>query len=406
MRTALDRARACLRAPRLGRSTHFAICRDFSMNFAPQESLRRLGFSAFFEIQFQALLSMGEAPAGARVARVLSEARGQYWVSDGEQTERAVLAGRLKHADVRVCVGDFVLLESEAKGTLARVVHAFERSSLFQRRLPGGTSQAQLIAANVDLAIVVCALAAEDADPHAHAHGLNLRRIERYLRAIRDAPARALVLLNKADLSPSAALHAERLRAELRGVPVLLASAEDGAGLAELVSVLGSGTTAVLVGSSGVGKSSLTNRLLGAPLQTVSAVRESDTRGRHTTTGREIFVLPGGGLLLDTPGMREFSLFADADTELGSSGFAEIDALAPACRFRDCRHQSEPGCAVLAAVERGSVAAERLEQAQKFERELTWQRERHDPLRMRETVALRRARSRSMRADQKQRQRG
>ena len=204
------------------------------MNFQPQESLRRLGFSAFFETQFQALLAMGDAPPGARVARILSEARGQYLVSDGEQTQRAVLAGRLKHAAVRVCVGDFVLLESAAQDALARVVHAFERSSLFQRRLPGGTSEAQLIAANVDLAIVVCALAAEDADPHAHAHGLNLRRIERYLRAIRDAPARALVLLNKADLSPCAALHAERLRAELRGVPVLLASAEDGAGLAEL----------------------------------------------------------------------------------------------------------------------------------------------------------------------------
>ncbi|HEY0469210.1 MAG TPA: ribosome small subunit-dependent GTPase A, partial [Polyangiaceae bacterium] len=303
---------------------------------------------------------MEKAPPDAQVVRILCEARGQYLVSDGQRTQRAVLAGRLTHAEIRVCVGDFVLLEGGAEDTLARIVYAFERSSLFQRRLPGGTSEAQLIAANVDLAIVVCALAAEDADPHAHAHGLNLRRIERYLRAIRDAPARALVLLNKADLSPSSALHAERLRAELRGVPVLLASAEDGAGLAELSSELVAGTTAVLVGSSGVGKSSLTNRLMQVPVQTVAAVREADARGRHTTTGREIFVLPGGGLLLDTPGMREFSLFADADTDFGSSGFAEIDALAPACRFRDCRHQSEPGCAVLAAVELGSVAGERL----------------------------------------------
>lgn len=184
---------------------------------------------------------------------------------------------------------------------------------------------------------------------------------------------------------------------------MLLASAEDGAGLAELVSELGTGTTAVLVGSSGVGKSSLINRLMQAPVQTVRAVRETDTRGRHTTTGREIFVLPAGGMLLDTPGMREFSLFADADTELGSTGFAEIDALATACRFRDCRHQSEPGCAVLAAVERGGVASERLEQAHKFERELSWQRDRHDPRRMREVLSLRRARARSLRADQKQR---
>jgi ribosome biogenesis GTPase / thiamine phosphate phosphatase len=373
------------------------------MNFEQHESLQRLGFNTFFQTQLQALLAMGEVRAGARAARVLSQARGQYWVSDGLQTQRAVLAGRLTHADNRVCVGDFVLLESAQTDTLARIVHVFERSSVFRRKLPGGTSEAQLISANVDLAIVVCALAPADADPKAQTHSLNPRRIERYLRAIRDAPARPLVLLNKADLSPLAVQHAERLRADLRGVRVLLASAEYGSGTAELESELAPGTTAVLVGSSGVGKSSLTNRLTQAPVQAVSAVRDTDTRGRHTTTGREIFVLPGGGLLIDTPGMREFSLFADDDTELGSSGFSEIDALAPACRFRDCRHRSEPGCAVLAAVELGSVAGERLEQAHKFERELIWQRERHDPLRVREARSANRARTRSQRADQKQR---
>ncbi|HKO50551.1 MAG TPA: ribosome small subunit-dependent GTPase A [Polyangiaceae bacterium] len=373
------------------------------MNFDRSESLQRLGFSTFFQTQFQALLAMGGASPEARVARVLSEARGQYLVSDGDEPQPAVLAGRLKHAGTRICVGDFVLLEDAPGNTLCRIEHAFERSSLFQRRPPGGTSEAQLIAANVDLAIVVCALAPEDADPHAQGHGLNPRRIERYLRAIRDAPARALVLLNKADLSPLAAQHEERLRAELRGVPVLLASAEHGSGLTELTDQLGVGTTAVLVGSSGVGKSSLTNRLLQSSAQTVQPVRARDTRGRHTTTGREIFVLPSGGLLIDTPGMREFSLFADEDTELGSTGFAEIDALAPACRFRDCRHRSEPGCAVLAAVELGSVAGERLDQAHKFERELSWQRDRHDPLRMREALSLRRARTRSLRAGQKER---
>jgi ribosome biogenesis GTPase / thiamine phosphate phosphatase len=372
------------------------------MNFEQNESLQRLGFSAFFQTQFQALLDMGDVRAGVRVARVLSQARGEYFVSDGVRTERAVLAGRLTHADNRVCVGDFVLLEGEPSDSLNRIVHAFDRSSLFQRRLPGGTSEAQLICANVDLAIVVCALAPEGADAHAHAHGLNPRRIERYLRAIRDAPARPLLLLNKADLSPLAAEHAERLRAEMR-VPVLLASAESGAGLAELASELTLGSTAVLVGSSGVGKSSLTNRLIQASVQAVSAVRATDTRGRHTTTARELFVLPEGGLLIDTPGMREFSLFADDDTELGSSGFSEIDALAPACHFRDCRHRNEPGCAVLAAVELGSIAGERLEQAHKFERELAWQRDRHDPLRRREARSLYRARTRSVRQDHKHR---
>jgi len=376
------------------------------MNFNQHESLQRLGFNAFFRTQLQALCAWDDKFSAFQVARVVSEARGEYCVSDGQQTTRAVLAGRARHAAVRACVGDFVLLEGAPNDTLSRIVHVFERSSLFQRKLPGGTSDAQLIAANVDLAIIVCALAAPDADPHAHTHGLNLRRIERYLRAIRDAPARPLVLLNKADLSPTAALSAERLRAELRGVPVLLASAEQGEGVAELASEVQPGMTALLVGSSGVGKSSLTNRLLQASVQTVSAVRDSDTRGRHTTTGREIFVLPGGGLLIDTPGMREFSLFADDETDLESSGFAEIDALAPACRFRDCRHLNEPGCAVLAAVELGSIATERLEQARKFERELAWQQKRHDARSLSEARSGYRAQTRALRETQKQRQKG
>ena len=373
------------------------------MNFDRREPLERLGFSSFFQTQLQTLSADGNLPPNFHVARVLSEARGQYLISDGQGTSRAVLAGRLKHQATRVCVGDFVVLERARADELGRIVEVLKRSSLFQRKAVGGTSEAQLIAANVDLAVVVCALAADDADPHAQGHGLNPRRIERYLRAIRDAPARALVLLNKADLSSFAAEHAERLRADLRGVPVMLASAEQGAGLAELESELLPGTTAVLVGSSGVGKSSLTNRLLRSSVQTVSAVRNSDTRGRHTTTGREIFVLPGGALLIDTPGMREFALFADDDTDLGRTGFGEIDELAPACRFRDCRHESEPGCAVLAAVEAGRVDGERLQQAHKFERELAWQRDRHDPLKAREARALHRARTRSVRADHKQR---
>ena len=375
------------------------------MNLHRHESLERLGFDSFFQTQLQSLLATSDIPQDARAARVLSAARGQYWVSDGKLTRRAVVAGRLCHEAIRVCVGDFVLLDSTA-GTPARIVHSFRRRSSFQRRLPGGSSEAQLIAANVDLAIVVCALAPEGADPYAHAHGINPRRIERYLRAIRDAPARALVVLNKADLSRAASLQAGRLRDELRGVPVLLASAEEGAGLAELESELLPGSTAVLVGSSGVGKSSLTNRLMRAAVQTIAEVRATDTRGRHTTTRREIFELPGGGLLLDTPGMREFALFADDDTDLGSSGFAEIDALAAACRFRDCRHRNEPGCAVLAGIEQGTIARERLAQAHELERELSWQRERHDPLRLRKVRSLKRAQTRLQRAAEKQGRRG
>ena len=370
------------------------------MNFPSHESLERLGFSAFFQAQ----LVTHDAATNGVVARVISEARGQFLTLTGigEAARRATLAGRLEHDDVRVCVGDFVRLQVDPGATLPRIVHVFERSSLFQRKAPGGTSQAQLIAANVDLAIVVCALACDDADPHAHRHGLHPRRIERYLRAIRDAPARAWVALNKADLSLSASLSAERLQAELRGVQVVALSAERGDGIAALEHALLPGTTAVLVGSSGVGKSSLINRLLGKDTQTVGAVRAGDTRGRHTTTGRELFVLPSGALLIDTPGMREFALFADDETDLTATGFSEIDELAPACHFRDCRHQSEPGCAVRAAVEAGNLSGERLAQAHKFERELAWQRDRHDPRRTSEARSVHRARTRSARAGQKQ----
>jgi len=146
----------------------------------------------------------------------------------------------------------------------------------------------------------------------------------------------------------------------------------------------------------------LTNRLLGATEQTVAEVSDG-TRGRHTTTGRELFELPSGGLLIDTPGMREFALFADDKTDLDLTGFEEIDQLAPSCRFRDCRHQTEPGCAVLAAIETGEIARERLAQAQLFEREADYQRMRHDPLRAQQKQAEWRRRSRASRAIQRNR---
>jgi ribosome biogenesis GTPase len=374
------------------------------MNFETHgESLERLGFTSFFQRQLLEANS-GGASSGGYVARVLAEARTRYLVSTGERSGFAVLAGRLQHDRLQACVGDFVLLEHELGDGLGRITQVLERSSVFQRRQVGGSSAPQLIAANVDLAVVVCALTPDSADDHARSHSLNPRRIERYLRAIRDAPARALVALNKADLSSRARAHADELRAELR-VPVVLVSAESGAGLDALTAELLPGTTAVLVGSSGVGKSSLTNRLLGRETQSVSPVRDADTRGRHTTTGRELFVLPTGALLVDTPGMREFGLFADEPLELGVTGFAEIDELSSSCRFRDCRHESEPGCAVLAAIQAGKVERERLAQAHKLERELSWQRERHDPRKLSEKIAASRARTRALRAEQKRQKR-
>ncbi len=363
------------------------------------EPLVRLGFSDFFRAQ---VLSSPRFEPGVTVpARVLSEARGRYSVSTGEHVFAAVLAGHAAHAGERAAVGDFVLVERPSE-SLARIVHVLERSSAFQRRAPE-LPVPQIIAANIDLAIVVAAHSPEGVDDYVRARGLNPRRIERYLRAIRDAPARALVVVNKADQSASFESHTATLARELRGVQVISTSAESGLGLAELTAELLPGSTAVLVGSSGVGKSSLTNALLGRAAQSVAGVREADTRGRHTTTGRELFTLPHGALLLDTPGMREFGLFAGEDDDSRLTGFAEIDELAPSCRFRDCKHVNEPGCAVLAAVEAGAVRGERLDQAHRLERELAHQRDRHDARKQSEHAAKRKALAKASRALQKSR---
>ncbi len=363
------------------------------------ESLVRLGFNAFFQAQVWSLAS-SELALGVVPARVISEARGRYSLSTGEHALSAVLAGHLQHAGEYAAVGDFVLVERPSD-SLGRITRVLERSSSFQRRDPNGTSVPQTIAANIDLAIVVAAHAPDEAPDDVRARGLNPRRIERYLRAIRDAPARAIVVVNKADQSASFAAQTAELARELRNVPVISTSVQSGAGLQELSAELLPGSTAVLVGSSGVGKSSLTNALLGRSAQGVGDVRADDTRGRHTTTGRELFTLPSGALLLDTPGMRQFAPLAHDDD--GLTGFPEIDELAPSCRFRDCKHENEPGCAVLAAVEAGTVEGARLSQAQKLERELAYQRGRLDPRKQGEKIARHKAQAKASRALQKSR---
>jgi ribosome biogenesis GTPase / thiamine phosphate phosphatase len=340
-------------------------------SFSPE--LQELGLSPFFLQQLHALSSDGV------VGRVACERRGEYEVMTTRGVLRASLSGRLEHSlpdDDRPTVGDWVIVEPAEP--VGRVHHVLERQSVLRRAGVDGTSRAQNLAANVDLCCVVCALS--DGDPHVRRRALNPRRIERYLITAENSRIPALVLVNKADVV--SAEEAEQpigdLRAALPHARVLLVSAKSGQGLVELAAELAPNTSAVLLGSSGVGKSTLVNALLGHDAQPTSPERADDARGRHTTTERQLLKLQSGALLIDTPGMRELALWADADTELSGSAFDDIEQLARDCHFRDCKHEGEPGCAVSAAIETGTLSAERLAHARKLERELLHQRGRVD----------------------------
>ena len=343
-------------------------------SFESASTLEALGFSPFFHHDFLST----NPDSGLVPERVTVERRSEYRVTGPLGIRRAVLSGKLRHElepAERPCTGDWVVC-APGSSEPARIERVLARSTLFLRRAAGRTSEAQPIAANVDVVAVVCAFASSDAPPEEALHALNPRRIERYLAATRTAGCRALVVVNKVDLRGDADELVAELRARLRGTDIATTSATSGAGIDGLAEYFARGETAVFVGPSGVGKSSLTNRLFGADVQRVSAVREADAKGRHTTTERELRIMPGGWVLIDTPGMRELGLSPGDDDE--RSAFDDIDALARECRFADCQHGNEPGCAVRSAVERGILAEERLASADKLAREAAFQRRRVD----------------------------
>ena len=223
------------------------------------------------------------------------------------------------------------------------------------------------MAANVDVAFIVTSANRD----------FNLRRIERYLTAVWDSGASPVIVLNKVDLGGVGPEMLDALDKVAMGAPVLQTSALMGIGRDELRAFVGPGRTLALVGSSGVGKSSLSNLLLGQELLDTGGIRADDDRGRHTTTRRELVELPGGGMLLDTPGMREFGLIVDEDSL--DSAFADVQELAAQCRFGDCQHRGEPGCAVGAAIETGDLEPSRLRSYDKLQRELAALARRGDP---------------------------
>jgi ribosome biogenesis GTPase len=359
--------------------------------------LQQLGLTPFFLQQLHDLEAVGVA------GRVACERRGEYEIITARGTLRAKLSGRLEHSlgeDARPTVGDWVVVEPAEP--VGRVQHVLERHSLLRRAGVDGASRAQNLAANVDLCCIVAALS--DGDVHARRRALNPRRIERYLTLAESSRIPALVLVNKADVTsePEAEAALSELLVALPYARTLLVSAHSGRGLEALAAELSPASSAVLLGSSGVGKSTLVNALLGHAVLRTSAERADDARGRHTTTERQLLKLASGALLIDTPGMRELALWADADTDLPGA-FSDIEALARACRFRDCKHQGEPGCAVLAAIEDGRLSEQRLQHARKLERELLHQQRRVDVrLRNAQQQAFK-ARSRASRSNLKER---
>jgi ribosome biogenesis GTPase len=375
--------------------------------FEPSPELLELGLTAFFAQQFVAVFQAFAAEGSLLAGRISTERRGEYYVSTAQGTRRAALTGRLVHelsADERPAVGDWVaIVPSEPLG---RVVSVLERSNILRRREVGSSSRGQALAANVDVGFVVAALSTEGVSIHAARHALNPRRIERYLRLLHECHIPGVVVVNKSDLQSDAEALLQTLREELPNVEVILVSARTGTGVAELQQRIGSRSTAVFLGSSGVGKSSLANQLLGEDRLRTGSVREDDARGRHTTRERELVVSPGGGILIDTPGMRELALFAEGESESTTSGFSEIDDLAPGCRFRDCTHESEPGCAVQQALRDGTLTKERVEHEKALERELAQQRERADVRLRQERQKKSRSLSRALRTRVKQKSGG
>jgi ribosome biogenesis GTPase len=300
-------------------------------------NLEDLGYDSWFSDAFAALDFIEAVPG-----RVVWQSAYSYRVLCHNGEWAAEAAGRLKPAGLPA-VGDWVAIRLPGTGDTGTILAILPRRSAFSRSSAGKPVNEQIVAANVDEVFIVTDM---DRD-------FNLRRVERYITLVYNSGAAPVVVLNKTDLAADVESAVASMEAVSPGVPVYAVSAEKEFGIEQLEKHLGHGRTIAFLGSSGVGKSTIINRILGEEMMEVGDVRAGDGKGRHTTTHRELVVLPGGGAVIDTPGMREIGVWGDEDGL--ADVFPEIDDLAVSCRFRDCRHDSELGCAVLAALESGSL---------------------------------------------------
>ncbi|MBT2214802.1 ribosome small subunit-dependent GTPase A [Virgibacillus dakarensis] len=307
-----------------------------------------------------------------KLARVITVQKNSYRISDGEVEYFAHLSGKfLNQATTALdfpAVGDWAEVQKLADEQKAVIHRVLPRKSQFIRQAAGFKTEGQIVAANMDLVFIVNSLN----------HDLNVRRMERYILATYESGASPVVVLTKLDESTPEDVM--RIIAQVEevaiGVPIVAISSITGEGMEELLKYLPAQKTVALLGSSGVGKSTLVNKLLGEEVQETKDIREADSKGRHTTTHREMFIMPNGALLIDTPGMRELQLW-DGDSAIDTT-FQDIEALVLECRFTDCQHDTEPGCRVQEALASGELTVERFQSYLKLQRELAYEKRKQD----------------------------
>ncbi len=310
--------------------------------------------------RFNALSTMYE---GLAVGRVVSQERGLYKIVSENGEKLAEVSGKFRYNAKTVsdfpAVGDFVMLDTNENGGNAVIHHILDRKSCFTRKAAGTDRQEQVVAANVDTLFLCMALNKD----------YNLRRMERYLSVAWDSGASPVIVLTKSDLCEDVQSRVREIEAIAIGVDILVTTAMDKDGYEKLLPYISEGKTVAFIGSSGVGKSTLINRLMGEELLETNGIRNDD-KGRHTTTHRELLLLPEGGMVIDTPGMRELAMWDSAEGV--DRAFSDIEELAEQCRFTDCTHAGEKGCAVCAAIESGELSEERLISYNKLRSELAY----------------------------------